>query len=221
MRPRFDGETLTERLGMSRLASRDISELIGVCKGVLADGVVNLHEAIFILEWLEMHPGVTDTWPASVLYEATDRMLEDGKLSHDQESELLGLLAEITGHPVRVDICSHLQRGLPVERTLNTPTTLPLCEPDGGLEFEGRNFVLTGNFFYGKRCDCESAVRKLGGNTQKGVTKATNYLVVGEVGSEAWAHSSFGRKIEKAVHLRERGHEIYIVHEPFWREYLN
>jgi hypothetical protein len=31
-----------------------------------------------------------------------------------------------------------------------------------------------------------------------------------------WAHSSFGRKIEKAVHMREKGSRIAIVAEPYW-----
>ena len=31
-----------------------------------------------------------------------------------------------------------------------------------------------------------------------------------------WAHSSFGRKIEKAVHMREKGLRIAIVAEPYW-----
>lgn len=214
------GQTLTERLGRARLASRDIDELIGVCKGVLADGVVNLHEAMFILEWLEAHRSAIDIWPASVLYEATDRMLEDGKLSQEQESELLGILVEITGVPVRVGVTERRAIGYVAERTLNTSTTLPLHEPDDGLIFDGMNFVLTGKFGHGTRSECENIVRRLGGIAQKTVTKATHYLVVGEIGTESWAHSSFGRKIEKAVQLRDLGHRIYIVHEQTWLRFV-
>lgn len=217
MDPRFPGETMTERLGKARLQSRDITELIGLCKGVLADGVVSLQEAVFLLQWLEDHRNITDLWPASVLYASMDRMLEDGELARDEESELLRLLVEITGVPIRVEITTHLTQGKAVERNLNTSTTLPLNEPEEGLVFPERNFVLTGHFSFGTRAECESKVRGLGGFTQKGVTKKTNYVVVGEVGSESWAHSSFGRKIEKAIYLRDRGQSIFIVHEPMWR----
>ena len=71
------GRSLTERLSRARLESRDISELIGICKGVLADGVISYPEAFFILGWLEEHRIITDVWPASILYQSLDNMLED------------------------------------------------------------------------------------------------------------------------------------------------
>lgn len=41
----------------------------------------------------------------------------------------------------------------------------------------------------------------------------TRYLIIGDIGSNAWAHSTFGRKIKKAVEVRERGDEISIISE--------
>ncbi len=218
-----NGKTLTERLGNARLKSRDITELLGVCKGVLADGVVNLSEALFILQWLEDHRSIVSTWPADVLYETLDQMLEDGELSSRQEGDLVGLLADITGAPIRIEMTVTSDAGSVLggsSRTLNTSTALPLAEPAEGLIFQDRNFVLTGHFLFGPRRECEVAVCDRGGNTQKGVNKKTDYLVIGEVGSESWAHSSFGRKIEKAVYMREAGHEIYIVSEATWASHL-
>jgi hypothetical protein len=97
-----NGRTTTERLSKARLASRDISELIGLCKGVLADGTVNIMEAEFLIHWLESHRIVVDHWPADILYRTLGNALEDGVLSNEEEGELVGLLAEITGAPVRV-----------------------------------------------------------------------------------------------------------------------
>ena len=217
------GRSLTERLSRARLGSRDISELIGICKGVLADAMISYQEAFFILQWLEEHRIITDVWPASILYQSLDNMLEDGFLDSDEEKDLLGLLVEITGVPVRVEVAEVTEDGVvldSMERTLNTPATLPVHEPESGLIFEDKKFVMTGKFVFGPRGECEAAVKERGGNTQKGVTKATNYLVVGEIGSAEWAHSSFGRKIEKAVYMREEGHDIYIVREQVWAEQL-
>ena len=213
------GRSVTERLNRARLESRDISELIGLCKGVLADAVISYQEAFFILQWLEEHRIIVDVWPASILYRSLDNMLEDGVLDSDEEKYLLGLLLEITGVPVRVEVAEVTEAGVvldSMERTLNTSATLPVHEPESGLIFKNKNFVMTGKFSYGPRKECEAAVKERGGNTQKGVTKATNYLVVGEIGSADWAHSSFGRKIEKAVYMREAGHDIYIVREHMW-----
>jgi len=48
---------------------------------------------------------------------------------------------------------------------------------------------------------------------------STDYLVIGEIGSSNWVHSSFGRKIEKAMELKEKG-RISIVSEKHMQEFL-
>jgi hypothetical protein len=48
------------------------------------------------------------------------------------------------------------------------------------------------------------------------VTKRTDYLVIGTFGSRDWVHTSFGRKIEKAVSLRGSGSGIAIAVEDHW-----
>lgn len=41
-------------------------------------------------------------------------------------------------------------------------------------------------------------------------------LVAGVLGSAEWAHSSFGRKIEKAVAYRDKGYGVEIISEQRW-----
>jgi len=96
------GGTLTERLIQARLNSIDISELMGVCKGVLADGKVNVKEATFIVHWLEDYSDVLELWPADILHRTLGKLLEDGALSAAEECELIDLLTEITGMPISV-----------------------------------------------------------------------------------------------------------------------
>ena len=48
---------------------------------------------------------------------------------------------------------------------------------------------------------------------ESGITKATDFLVVGTFGSRDWAQTSFGRKIEKAVAYRDAGEPIGFVTE--------
>lgn len=52
------------------------------------------------------------------------------------------------------------------------------------------------------------------------IMQATDYLIVGLFGSEDWIHASFGRKIETALKMREKGHQIYIVPEEHWIQNL-
>ena len=99
---------------------------------------------------------------------------------------------------------------------------MPLCpEPPTEIIVNGYGFVLTGNFAFGKRKEVEEIILSRGGNTKKNPSRNTRYLVIGEVGSDAWLHSSFGRKIEEAVGLRDKGYTISIITEAHFFECIN
>lgn len=99
---KFPGKGMTERLSNARFDSIDIPELIGLCKGVLADGTINLAEAEFIKSWLDNRSDVLDIWPADELNALLERVLADNLLSGSEEAELMELLEEITGEPVSI-----------------------------------------------------------------------------------------------------------------------
>jgi hypothetical protein len=99
---KFPSNEMSQRLSEARFNSIDIPELIGLCKGVLADGTINLAEAEFIQSWLIKHVDVLALWPADELHTLLTTVLEDGKLSVAEEAELVELLEDITGVPASV-----------------------------------------------------------------------------------------------------------------------
>ena len=98
----MNGKKITKRLSEARFNSIDIPELIGLCKGVLADRTINLAEAKFIQGWLRDRSDVLETWPADELHGLLQKVLEDSVLTEGEEEELIELLEEITGEPVSV-----------------------------------------------------------------------------------------------------------------------
>lgn len=52
-----------------------------------------------------------------------------------------------------------------------------------------------------------------GGIVGKSVTKKTDYLIVGELGSDMWSSGNYGSKVKKAMELQEKGSTIVIVKE--------
>jgi hypothetical protein len=48
------------------------------------------------------------------------------------------------------------------------------------------------------------------------LNQETGYLVIGVYATDSWIHSTFGRKIEKAVVMRGEGLPIAIVGEQYW-----
>ena len=88
----------------SRFNLVDNPELIGICRGVIADGSINLTEAEYIRHWIGERDNLLDTWPASELYALLGKVLEDGALSADEERELCEMLEEVIGDPASVNI---------------------------------------------------------------------------------------------------------------------
>lgn len=191
-----------------RVEDRTISELIGIAKGMVADGVISEGEASFLQQWLRENSHLADTWPVRPLNERIQHMLADGVIDEQERKELFEILSRLAGG-------STLH-----ENIASFSSTLPLSHPQPRIIFEQHRFCFTGKFAFGLRKDCERAVCELGGIVAPSVVKNLDYLVIGIIGSEDWAHSSFGRKIEKAVQYRENGCGLEIVSEDTWAKYL-
>jgi NAD-dependent DNA ligase len=71
---------------------------------------------------------------------------------------------------------------------------------------------------FGTRAACERATLRAGGMPSDSVSRKVDYLVIGTRVSASWAHTSFGRKIQKAAELQEAGHAIEIISERRWLE---
>ncbi|MGM0703857.1 MAG: BRCT domain-containing protein [Pseudomonadota bacterium] len=206
------GQPVTRRLSLARNASRDASELVGLARGVLADGVLAQGEAEFLLHWLAERPESLTIWPFSVLFERLNEALEDNHLDADEEAELIELLLDFTGG-------GSLAGGDDTSASRHA-STLPLCKPAPEIEFEGCHFVLTGKFVTGTRAECEAEIIARGGVPQKNPTRKTRFVVIGNLGSSDWAQSSYGRKIQHAVELRADGRGLAIVSEKHWASHL-
>ncbi len=185
-----------------RIQDRLIDELIGISRGVIADGAVDEREAIFLGQWIESHREVADRWPVNVLYARLTEMLKDGILSRAEQQELLGTLRDITGG----DSATDEQKS----------TSLPLDRPPPEIRFTGSVFCLTGRFVFGSMLECEETIAELGGSVVQVPTADTDYLVIGELGSPDWIHATFGRSIERAVELQQNGNGPRIISEEHW-----
>ena len=189
-------------LNKSRIKDRSIDELIGICKGILFDGAVSTGEAQHLLTWLNANPIVAEDWFGRELYTRLVQYLEDGVIDGDEEAHLIDMLMDITGRS-EINV-----------NGINAATTLPLCKsPPNEIIINGHHFALTGNFAYGKRKEVEKMITDNGGFVKKNANSNCHYLVIGEIGSGAWMHSSFGRKIEEAATIRDAGHKISIITE--------
>lgn len=185
-------------------SERDISELLGLAKGVLADGVVNEEEAKYLLAWSENHPGSVAKWPVSLIFSRLKQVFDDGRVDDAERHELKTLLSALIGGTESIIL------------GYDASTQLPLDNPPPLICWHEEVFVFTGRFAYGTREHCEREVISRGGLCESNVTRRTSFLVLGTFGSRDWRQTSYGRKIERAVQLRDSGFPLRIVGEDHW-----
>lgn len=198
-----DGQPLNRLYGRKRMNDRTIDELIGMARGIVADSTVNQKEAEFLRSWMEGNVAFCEDRIVNQLYRRIHEMLVDGILNDEERVELLGILREFTGESTAA---------VPV----NMSASFPLCRPEPVVEFPTMSFCLTGKFAYGPRRICEEVVIDRGGKAYGSVTMDVDYLVIGTFSSTDWAHTSYGRKIEKAVEYRAKHRRPSIISEDLW-----
>lgn len=199
-------EQFHNQVGGVRIAARQIDELIGLARGLAANGSVNQAEAEFLQKWLAANADITDQPVVRVLYQRLDDMLRDGVLDDHEARDLLDTLNAFSN------------RDFELGEVLKA-TTLPVCNPAPTLLFDGRHYCFTGTFDYGPRKACEAAMTARGGRAGS-LTQSTDVLVIGLYATESWKHWAFGTKIMQAADWRTKGLPIAIVSEQHWSQFL-
>lgn len=199
--PNANDKSAIRAFNKKRLHNRSIDELLGICKGTIADGQVNQAEAEFIKNWIKTHEEVLEEFPANILIVRLCDYLEDGVLNSDEAQELLELLREVT------------DENCPAKQVLPL-TSLPYDNPLPNLQFNGENYCITGQFALGPRKNVEHEIQLLGGNLIETPQKRRpNTLVVGYFTSRDWVHAAYGRKVEAAIAYRNKGYPVSIISE--------
>ena len=201
------GDTWWRTGNTKPMADRQIDQLIGLAQGILADGIVSQAEAEMLQSWLRVNHR-TDNPYVSRLLDQVERVLADGVLDEDDGRELHDTLMSWTG-------------GGGTDGEESTTASLPLDPEPRKVRIAGSVFVFTGTGIFGTRKMMQDATLRAGGAVERSITMRTNFVVLGTYVTPAWAHQSFGRKIEKAMEYRDqKGTGVQIVHEDDWAQAL-
>lgn len=191
------------------MINKAAQSLLGICVGLIADGELNDAEIRFLELWLADNEAITDDYPAKLLRMRIKSVLSDGHITQEERAHLHSTLAELIGGTLQ-------ESGSPSGGS----TSLPVAH-DPEIIFAGKRFCLTGNFAFGSRSKCTQVIEAHGGEVADSVTRALDYLVIGSMASDEWAHSSYGRKVETAVKHQEKGMPLLIISEEQWAEALD
>jgi len=197
--PVFNPEQMTDKATI---------ELTGLCRGILADEVVTKKEADYLRKWMVAYGAAASETPMMRdLFQLVESVMSDDQLDQDEAVELAEALTIFLGDDFEIG-------------EAGKTTRLPL-DDNPPIEFAGKKFCFTGAFAYGKRTQCQKAVRQRGGLFTSSPSKNTDFLVVGDYASVNWVHTSHGRKIERALEMKRSGYELYILDESVWKSALD
>jgi NAD-dependent DNA ligase len=199
-------DAMLNRLSGDRLRSRQVDELIGLARGLIADGSVNEAEVNFLEKWLATNLAISNQPLIATLYDRVREILSDGSVDPEECADLFAALKSFTAEGTELG-------------EAGKSTSLPLCNPPPVLRFEGASYCFTGTFSFGQRRHCEQATQAKGAECGS-LTRKTSFLVIGAYVTESWKHSAFGNKILKAAEMRSTGVPIALVAEDHWVRHI-
>jgi NAD-dependent DNA ligase len=199
---------ITTRRERNRFASA-MDNLLRLCRSFLSDSYLSEDEIRQLSSWLGEHQEVAQEWPGNIIARRVQHVLADGIITERERADLQEILGRAVGpKPV-------------IGMALTLATRLPVDDPAPELSFMGQTYCFTGQFVFGPRGKCEESVLHRGGSCRSTPTTSTDFLIIGTIASDKWAHETYGRKIEAAVSLKRSGHQIRIIAEEHWVRYLD
>lgn len=128
-----DGQPNNQAFNWDRRLDRGMDELIGIARGVLADGCLVVQDARFLFDWLKRNEPVRQDFFGKTIYDSLRKALEDNELSAEEEDALIGLLLRFVGPS---------SEELPEASCYST--SLPLDDPPPVVNLAAKSFCFTG-----------------------------------------------------------------------------
>lgn len=186
-------------------ATADIQRLHAVVGGIVADTQITEKELRGLGDWIDEHEHLRGRWPYDEIGSLVTTVLADKKIDAQEHEMLFRYFSEFVAL-----LDDRAIRSPPVE---HDGTVVGLCAVCPEITFQDGVFCFTGASARYPRPKLKETVELLGGHVASSPSKKVNYLVIGADGNPCWAYACYGRKVEKAVQLRQAGVKLMIIHE--------
>lgn len=185
-----------------------VNEFLGLLSGIVSDDVINDKELGYILGWISVHEDVLDN---AIVKEVSKKILRYTRTPYPtakEKSDLLAFIKKNTG-------TQFIETGSTTAHPLDH-----IADKVDRMNHEHARICFTGIFNTGSRKEVEAIATNLGAIIRKDPSKSIDYVIIGSQISPDWKYTSLGRKIEKAIELREGGHPLIILTEKQWNEFI-
>jgi hypothetical protein len=194
--------------------SSDLQSLNGILHGIMADGELLDSEIHSLAGWLEDNQHLSSFYPYDTIFNIVGEVVEDSKID-----EVERLLLKTFFKDFIIFNNEDIKEKIELE-TRNILNKNSYYHKVSRVEIIENQFCFTGessrNVSRGK---IKNIILEYGGKYVDSVSSKTKYLIVGDKGNPCWVFTTYGRKIESAINLTNKGCELLIIHEDdFWKE---
>jgi NAD-dependent DNA ligase len=187
----------------------DLQTLHAMLAAIASDGTISEPELRGLSDWLKAHRKARTFWPyeeVEALCQALLQAQPPTPADHDIALTFFRSFGNASGHSA-LDI--------PLNE-VETPV-LGMCAVCPEVVVANHLFCFTGESSVCPRKLLADLIQREGGRSTDNISMDVDYLVIGAEGNSAWAYACYGRKVERAVELRKKGHPVILVHETdFW-----
>ena len=85
------------QISESRVLKQSCESLLGLCAGMLADGVLNNEEILFLNNWLTDNQALASEWPGDIIYTRVKDILADGFITEEERNYIKQTLSDLIG----------------------------------------------------------------------------------------------------------------------------
>lgn len=165
--------------------TKAIQELNETLSYMIDENYADYEACCLIKNWLDQNDKFIQKYPFKQVDTALDNFLNNGAVD-----DLLNCFKEI----------------------LN-----PIAEQAGNViesfDIKDKRICITGEFEFGSRTEVTEFLQNKGAVMATTISGRTDYLVVGELGSNEWKCGNYGNKIKKALECQEKGGKVQIIGE--------
>jgi NAD-dependent DNA ligase len=185
-----------------KLVTSDAQRLQAILSAIASDGVVSEAEVKQLSTWLAEHEHLHKCWPYEEVDSLIISMMQDHWIDPKEQKMLLDFFS------------GFIASDLDFETSHMTNNSLPdICAVTPEIIFEDHRLCFTGDSIRATRAEMKRMALNKGAKVVGDVSPRVDYIIAGSKGNPCWAYACYGRKIEKAMQLRQRGSQILIVHE--------
>jgi len=190
----------------------NIQQLHGILHGILANNCLIDEEIKSLSEWLSDNDFLAGTYPFDEINSLVTSVLKDGKITEDERNMLKAFFSYFIDTKESYNLNDN-----ELNELRNRYNIKGICAVCPNIIINNKTFCFTGASKRASRNEIADFITQKGGIYNNNVTQSTDYLIVGNEGNPCWAYSCYGRKVEQAVKLRQKGFPIIIVNElDFW-----